>query len=129
MPNWLVSLITLVVMVVLLELAVFAFKRLFRRPDRKQEVAAKGKEIITFEANIWRGKGGLYPDYTDPKTGEMIPWPGGQWHLGREGRWWKKGVIAHREDKPRKWRWLWLKMRIEIQGIKLFFLAMFKRRL
>lgn len=128
-PEWVWFIWDLIIVLVLIELGVFTFKRFVRRPARDKEITAKGKEIVTFEAKVWRGKGGLYPDYTDPKTGEMIPWPGGQWRDGREGHIWDKGVIARRVDEPRKWRWLWLRMRIELQGIKLFVLAMFKRRL
>ncbi len=95
----------------------------------KQVMGAPSDQKITLRQRVFRGKGNLYPDYTDPKTGKMIPWPGGQWLLGREGHWFNAGIVHERVEKFNKWRWLMLRMRMELQGIKLFFLALLKRRL
>lgn len=92
-----------------------------------QEVVAKGQQIVTFGAKIFRGKGGLYLDYVD-KKGKMIPWPGGEWHQGREGRFFERDLVR-RVDKFNRWMWLWLRCRMEFQEIKLFVLAIIRRRL
>lgn len=92
-----------------------------------RQLPVKGKQIVTFDGDIFRQKGGLYPDYTDAK-GKPIPWPGGEWKDGKEGRWFHRRLVQ-REDKFNRWTWLWLRVRMELQGIKLFLLAILRRRI
>lgn len=74
--------------------------------------------VIRFQASmhgrVHRIKG---TRFQNPETGRMETVPGGHWHEGREGRWYDQGQLHSQEVEMSAWKWLWIRIRMELHEI------------